>query len=371
MAWWLFRKKHSKNWYVGWRDEEGQQRSRSARTTDRALAKQQAARYERERLLAPADRPAYTLKAALNELVAHKVRSKRSAATLEITQCKCRHLVRVFGEKRDVTVLTLEDSNKYIDQRRAEGAHDHTILKELAQLLQALRIAHAATPPRFERDPRTIWPKEVLENAYVPCDEYWTVEQYHRAQAYGIESRLDHVAMYCHTGVRFSELYRIDARHVDVAGRRVFVDGTKGRHTKKRADRRWVPLDDEAFKVVQHRMQLHPTGPLFPDVWSRSRLVNDMKRVAKRAGVPALSANDFRRTFATWCGEAGVDERACYTWMGHTSGTMIRRVYQQLTERRAAAQGALLSGFTAGSSPGSKPLADRVQTLPTGAENPQ
>jgi len=355
LSWWLFKKSNSKNWHVGWRSEEtGKLESKSARTADRQIAKQRGVQYERERFEDEARLPPYRLADALKALVTEKTRNKRSAATLEITECKVGHLLRVIGDDRDVRTFTLADSHNYLDKRRSEGAHDHTISKELGNLKQALYIARAQTPPMFDRDPSTIWPKAALENAYVPQDTYWTLEQYQAAQYHGIESRLDHVAMYCNTGVRFSELYRIHAtHHVDLANRRVFVDGTKSNHTKKKKAKRWVPLNDIAFEVVARRSEAHPSGPLFPDRWSRSRLVQDMKRVGRRAGVPAMSANDFRRTFATWCAEADVSESVCADWMGHTSSTMIRRVYQQLSEKRAAAEGAKLSAFVGGSSAGS------------------
>lgn len=341
-GWWLFRKKNSSRWHVGWRDAQGKVRSRSARTSDRAIAKQRGVQYERDRFAAEADVPTYSLTDALDELLAHKKRNKRSDATIEIAVCKGGHLRRVFGVNRDVTTLTLEDSHHYIDIRRAEGAHDHTILKELAQLKQALYVARRATPPKFDRDPAVIWPKEALENAYQPRETYWTIEEYHTAQAHGVESRLDHVAMYCNTGMRHSELYRIEAQHVDVPGARLSVPGTKTKRAK-----RWVPLNAIALAVMVRRIAQHPTGQLFPDHWPSSTIADDMRRVGKRAGVPAVSANDFRRTFATWCGEAGVDEATCVKWMGHTNSTMIRRVYQQLSERRAATESAKLSAFVA------------------------
>jgi integrase len=338
----LPKKSTRRNWHIGWRGEDGKVRSRSAATTDRAIAKRRGVKYERDRFEAEAHAPAYKLTDALDDLVAHKKRSKRSAATIEITECKCGHLRRVLGDDFDVAKTTLADSNMYVDQRRAEGAHDHTITKELGQLKQALRLARRATPPRFERDPSTIWPKEALENAYVPRDTYWTLEDYRTAQYHGIESRADHVAIYCNTGVRYRELYRLEAKHVDLELSRIYVAGTKTKSAK-----RWAPLNAIALEVIQRRVALYPTGPLFPDRWSRSRLVQDMRRVAKRAGVPAVSANDFRRTFATWCGEAGVDESTVVSWMGHTSSKMVRRVYQQLSVRRASSEGAKLSAFVA------------------------
>lgn len=365
MAWWLFRKKGSKNWHVGWRNEDtGKLESKTTRTADRQIAKQRAVQFERDRYEVSTHPTPYRLEDALTALVAEKKRAKRSRATLEITDCKARHLLRIMGEDFNVRDWTRETSHHYLDKRRAEEASDLTISYELGQLRQALYIAHGHTPPLYGRDPKTIWPKAALENAYIPQDTYWTIEQYYVAQdpALAVVSRRDHVAVYCNTGVRFSELYRIEAIHVDLENARVFIEGTKSASTREKKARRWVPLNAIALEVVERRLRLHPIGPLFPDFWSRSRLVQDMKKVGRRARVPAMSANDFRRTFATWCAEADVAESTVIKWMGHTSSTMIRRVYQQLSERRAASEGAKLSAFVGGSPAGSTYPAERVRT---------
>lgn len=83
-----------------------------------------------------------------------------------------------------------------------------------------------------------------------------------------------------------------------------------------------------------------------------------MKKVCKRAGLPRVSTNDFRRTFATWCADYGVDESVCCNWMGHTSNAMVRRVYQQLSEKRSAGQAARLEA-------GSRAADDAVEAART------
>lgn len=342
-GWWIFKKKKSGILYVGWRDKDGKTRSRTTGTKDRAIAKQRGTDWERERYAAEADLPAYSLAAALADLKAHKKRSKRSAATLSFTDCKCGHLLRVLGENFDVTKTTIDTSNAYLDKRRAEGAADLTIEYELRQLRQALRLGWRAPVPWFKRDPATIWPREALEGAYVPQEDYWTLEQYEAAQYHGIESRLDHVAMYCNTGVRHAELFRPTAAEIDLPHRRLWVPGTK-----TKGARRFVPLNDTAVEIVQRRAKLYPTGPLFPDRWSSGRIYHDMQRVGRRAGVPAATCNDWRRTFATWCGEAGVDEATVIKWMGHKSSTMVRLVYQKLSDKRAAIEERKLSAFVRG-----------------------
>lgn len=344
---WLFRHPATPYWQAGWRCiRTGKSVSRSTRTADKKLAKQRGIRLERE--YDAADRaPTQTLHEALKALLEHKRRKKCSAATIEITECKAGHLLRLLGKPTPIDTLTLVQTERYLDVRRTEGSHDHTIHKELSNLLQALRVAkrHGFYPG----EPKALWPSE-LDGAYTPQDTYLTVEQFNDAMGGMIESRRDHFAIYAHVGLRFSELYRLEAGHLNRFGRRLWVEGTK-----TKAARRWVDLDAAAYAVLYRRAEEHPEGLLFPDRWSRSRMVNDLKRVAKRTDTPAVSANDLRRTFSTWCADAGIDERTCLKWMGHTSSDMCRRVYQQLSARRGRAQIDLLSKYSGEITPSQGP----------------
>ena len=57
----------------------------------------------------------------------------------------------------------------------------------------------------------------------------------------------------------------------------------------------------------------------------------NVKATCKRAGVPPCTANDLRRTFASWLKQAGVDSLAVAKLMGHASSRMVDLVYGQLT----------------------------------------
>jgi hypothetical protein len=98
--------------------------------------------------------------------------------------------------------------------------------KEVGNLLQACRIAGSQTRALFQRDPKPLWPK-ALDGAYEPVDRYWTREQYFAAMEQMVPSRRDHVTEYCWTGVRYSELYVIEAKHIDELHRRAWVEGAK------------------------------------------------------------------------------------------------------------------------------------------------
>lgn len=104
--------------------------------------------------------------------------------------------------------------------------------------------------------------------------------------------------------------------------------GTKGDAEHRE---RWVPLSPAAFDVLAARAKAHPTGPLFPKVWLKPNMKLSLARACKRAGIEPVTANDLRRTFASWCCRRGVSERECQKFMGHSPASLlVRKVYAQL-----------------------------------------
>ena len=329
---WLFKCKRSKNWYVGWRDAAGKQHQASTRTSDKNLARKRASR-----ILAEAEdrAPAYPLAEGLRQLARHKARMQQSESTMDVFRCKSGHLLRLFGSKRDLCELTLEDTEAYLDRRRQEGAADRTIEMELGTLRAVLR--RGADLGYYHGDVKGLWPA-ALKGAYDPrgrADRWLTPAQFRLLYTAAMPSRRDHMLVYAGTGARYGELYRLEARDLDHGGYRVRIRGTK----TGQADR-WVSPTADAWDVLARRAADHPRGPLFPDQWSRSRMCQDLQTVCRRAGLPfrRLSANDFRRTFASLCLNHGVREDVAVRWLGHGSTQMVRQVYAQLGAAESAEQ---------------------------------
>lgn len=279
-------------------------------------------------MAAAPDRASTSLGRALGALIDRARDRKRAAATLEFLDTKARHLVRLLGERRDIGSITLAHTEQYIVQRMGEGAAMTTAAKELGVLRAALR--HAARHGLYAHDPAAIMPSETRA-AYVPRDRWMPHDEYLRLLAALDEDRRDYVAAFCHLGARRSELYRLRASDVDLAGARVHVRGTK----TKRSDR-WVPLSAEALDVLARRMRAgRPV--LFPE-WPN--IGRDLGRACRRAGIERVSPIDLRRTFCSWLANAGVRELVAARLMGHASTAMVSRVYAQLsadTERAAIA----------------------------------
>lgn len=311
---------------------------RSTKCTKRGDAKLVADRLHSE---AAAHATAETLVDTLDGLIGLRVRQRRAQATIEILELKARQLVDHFGPDRDVRTLRPSDTSGYVAKRRADGVSDSTIAKEMGALRAALRYLRRLE--RYDRDPDALWPEELshgsgVRDRWLPWTEYLLV-----LAALRPEFR-DHLIVYCATGVRFSELYGL--RAADLAetpdGHELRVRGTK---TAGAA--RVVPVNPDVLEVLQRRAAASPDGPLFPigradlksqkAAWARA-----LRRACRAARVRHASTNDLRRTLASWAFQEGVAEALVIKWLGHTSSTMVRRVYAQASSEQHAREGAKL-----------------------------
>lgn len=170
------------------------------------------------------------------------------------------------------------------------------------------------------------------------------------------EDRRDYVLVMCQTGVRLKELHAIEAQHVNLARRTLFIAGTK-----TKGARRTVPVTPSVAAALKARIERFPRGPLFP-VWHKvqrdlyaaclriERAQNPAprtpgqkavqnpkgnpspKRERVRPAIPfdPVTPNDLRRTYASWLAQAGVPMLHAMKLMGHGSTQMLESVYAQL-----------------------------------------
>lgn len=135
------------------------------------------------------------------------------------------------------------------------------------------------------------------------------------------------------SGIRLSELVRLDVKDVDVINETVRVFG-------KGAKERIVPVGAPALEALSHyrsAANVHH-GPLFLNK-SRRRLSARsawlaMKRRLALAGLPAdLSPHKLRHTFATHLLDAGADLRSVQSLLGHAS-LSTTQIYTHVTTER-------------------------------------
>jgi len=138
------------------------------------------------------------------------------------------------------------------------------------------------------------------------------------------------------TGMHASDIDRFAGSDYDSAQRIWFRRNTKA---DAHYEPEWLPVDAFMYDVLGGRrvapgrlfvaeLEAGDVGAL-PENWMRMRL----KWACNRAGIARVpSANDLRRTFATWRKEEGWEFEETARWLANSSG-MVREVYAQMAPR--------------------------------------
>lgn len=166
---------------------------------------------------------------------------------------------------------------------------------------------------------------KLMENIIAPVHENAKEATKRKAEA-----RRANRTLYCmliaFASPRRGELEKLRWEHVDLE--RGLIPIPKGK-TKGRP----VPIHDRLYPLLK---MLHRGTGRVVEPWNNDK--TDLKRACLRAGVPRVTPNDLRRTFATWLKQHDVDSAVVAALMGHTSTVMIDKVYERLddvTKRRA------------------------------------
>ncbi len=341
---------NSDYWYFEGRDLNGKRYCVSTKQKQRAAAARAGRAIELARAVPRL--PRYTLSAALVALAAHKARKRVSEAERQIVRTKGGRLIAHFGPALDVHELGPTSIDGYVDARRraevrpGKKLSDGTIAMELRVLREALRVAKRAG--HYSGDPDALRPTVLAP--YKPRERWLTFEQFDalvRELQKRSAHRVDYVLIWCHTGIRYGELHRLTGADLDRRGRRLFVRGKKGSREHRE---RWVPLSDAAFEVLDRRARAAGSvNALLFKPWLKPNVRLTLERACRRAGMPAVTPNDFRRSYVTWHLTAGTTERETQRYVGHSpKSTLVRRVYGQLAAD--AGRGAV-AGFPAPPSP--------------------
>jgi integrase len=241
--------------------------------------------------------------------------------TKSIIRCKAGHLVRIIGAHRSMSTVLAKVVDAFTAQRTDEGASRSTIAKELGTLHGVL--ASAWRRGEFAVDPKTVLPHR-WGTGYVPRTRWVTQEDADKLMATLAPHHAARIAYAFGTGGRDGEVERA-LPHED-------VDWTAGevrvRGTKTRASKRTIPITPLMRPYLLRALDGVAPGMGFRPWGNRNR---DLVAACKRIGIPRVSMNDVRRSFASWHLHAGVSTYVVSRMLGHTSSTMVERVYGQQT----------------------------------------
>lgn len=324
--------KRDDRYYANFIDRSGKRQRAALHTTDRKVA---LARL-RELELATTDRAAHqteALDAALTYYLSVACAAKPDGTIRSYSQ-KARHVSRLLGGTL-ADKLNREGVERYIAARLEEGAHPHSVHKELVVLRGALRSAaerdrfHGsieAVVPKFdaEYEPRRTYltPEQFMtltDNICRPIGAKATEAQRARHEARKVRRTL-YVLLIALASPRVGEVEAMQWEHVDLF-RGVIV----------------VPKG----KTVARAVKLHPVLRLWleryaqeagPIVEPWGNVSRDLPRLCERAGIPRCTPNDLRRTFASWLVQSGETLHVVARLLGHKSTRMVELVYGQLDE---------------------------------------
>lgn len=318
--------KRGKVWWIWVRDAGGKLRRVSTKQTDRQAALLVKRKLERQHA-DPAHHAANntTVEEVIKRFLKSKGQTSVAAGTMVMYEQKSGHIARLFGPGSKVAKITGDAVDTFIATREDEGASAHTIHKELVTLRQVLKTAKRMLA--FPADLATVIPSG-FSAKYEPKKTFLNEGQVVMLLAELEPERAAHVAYVVATGARRAEAMR--ATRASVNGAYARIEGTK-----TAASKRSVPIVFPFYEsLLERTLRDAPGKDLLFTPWQNAR--RDILRACARAGVPEVTWNDLRRTFASLLKQNGVRVEDLATLLGHTSTAMVRKVYGQDTPESLA-----------------------------------
>jgi integrase len=329
---------HKRNgvFYADYIDRNGQRQQPSLRTRDREVARAKL----RDLELQTTDRSPHQTEDLSDALdyFTDVTLAGRPAGTVRSYKQKACHLHRLL----DGTLLDAmkrEHVERYIATRIGEGAHTHSVHKELVVLRGALKSAkerdrfHGSLDvvPRFGAgyEPRRTYltPEQFMrltESIVRPIGTAATDAQRARWEARKVRRTL-YVLLIALASPRKGEIEAMRwEQHVHLG--RGFVQVPKGK-TRSR------PIAIHPVLRLWLETYQQTSGPVVEPWGNVSR---DLPAICERAGVPRCTPNDLRRTFASWLVQQGESLFVVSRLLGHSSTRMVELVYGQLDEATLA-----------------------------------
>lgn len=243
--------------------------------------------------------------------------------------------LRFFGGDCPVSKITGQRIADYVQALLGKGLSGATVNRKLAALSRCLRTAHEQG--HLESVPKMPRRKEGEHRVrFLSNDEERYLLNACYALGYGDELH-DLLTFLLYTGFRCGEAFRVEARDVDTEHWTVTTWITKSGHA------RTVPIVPQLQEVLHRRLELHPSGKLFPysTPWLRSR----WERVKHFLGLdddPQFVPHCLRHTCATRLARAGIGMPVIKEWLGHSAIQTTMR-YSHFAPSDLARAGELLA----------------------------
>lgn len=314
MRWEIWKPAGGATWHVTFVDSKGGQRVRDSgfreHTSAYAWAATQAAAASN---VSPHEAP-YSVLDALERFAEYGLLDK-PASTLSCYQQRAGHLVRLLGDLA-LSALQLDQVEHFIATRLEEGAARETIRKELCVLRQALKLAQQRG--LFVGVVEKLFPR--FEVRYVPRTAWLSPTQFEQLMSKLQPHRRRWILVATYSGARLSEVEGLDWSDLSFSPPELRLRGNKTKGSFRK-----LPLHER----LQHELSPRRTSGPVVEPWANVR--RDLKLACEKAGVPRITPNDLRRTFASWLLQASESNFVVSRLLGHSSTKMVDLVYGQIS----------------------------------------
>lgn len=231
--------------------------------------------------------------------------------------------------------LTTNLQRDYREMRKAEGALDATVNREIQILCAAYKLALQADPPRVNRVPQFLWmPENNARCVFIDRESEARIKR--EAALRGLWQRT-FVEMAFAYGWRRGEIACLTPEHVNMA------DGTIRLGTTKNGEPREVPVT-HTLRPLLEALLVGAEGPLFP---GKKKIYDEWAAICCAAGVNSGKSggfviHDIRRSSARNKRAAGVPTSTIMDIHGWRTEAMFRRY--AITDREDIRRALELSG---------------------------
>jgi len=232
------------------------------------------------------------------------------------------HLIPFFAEIRAADFST-QHLKRYIAQRRAEGAENGTINRELAVVRRAFRLAANWEPPKVTRIPRIKLLKESNVRAgFLEYEQYVALRN--ELPSY---VRPLYVVAY-HVGGRRGELASIQWPQLDLKAGQIRLHSLDTKNEEPRT----LPIYGEMREWLELAKEIRDrTLPKCRWVFYDERgqrlywFYEEWQAACQRAGLPELLFHDLRRSAVRNMERAGIPRKVAMAISGHKTESIYRR----------------------------------------------
>lgn len=330
----LYHRKDSPYWWADFYNKAGERCQESTKTTDKGVARAKLRDFE----MATTDSGPVTSPSLIDALAyfIDTVCAKRSSKTRDCYRTKSRHLLRLLLEPTKLDDLKIESFEHYVATRLNEGAHPGTIHKELCVVRGALKSARKrgqyhgsleiVPPIDPEYEPRRTYLTFDQFKALMPCLALPAPPKASAATILKVQRLCAKRAFYCvliaYASPRRGELEAMEWDGVNLATSMITIPRGKGKKSREN------PMSDELRPWLQAFGDQAGWRGRVVDPWSN--VGRDLPDACRRAGVPRVTPNDLRRTFASWLVQQRESLFVVATLMGHCNTRMVEKVYGRL-----------------------------------------